>query len=201
MGGSILNFVLANDNFQLGELKVENKPIYVETRPLLSADGTLGPDILRDYDVEIDVPQASVNLFAPGFCAAPEWTGSAVLAIDPNASGHVRFPVKVDGNTVMAVLDTGSAISLISMRAAALLGVYPNSPGLKQMADTGQYRIYAYPFQTLELGSATVKNPQIAIASDGLIPGNDLVLGIDAVRQMRLTIAYGSRRLYIRAPP
>ena len=200
VGGSVLNFALAGENFSVGALRVENKPIYVESRPLPFADGTLGPDILRDYDIEIDMAEGSLSLLAPGYCAPPEWSGSAVLAIDVDRSLHVRFPVKIDGATVVAALDTGSAISVIGMRAAARLGVYPGSPGLELLRDMGRYRIYSYPFQSLDIGGVTVKSPRIVIASDGFIPGSDMVLGIDAIRQMRLAIAYGSKRLYIRGP-
>lgn len=201
VGGSTLNFALAGESFSVGSLKVENKPIYVESRPLPFADGTLAPDILHGYDVEIDMARGNLNLSPTGYCAAPDWAkDGAVLAIAVAPNGHVRFPVKIDGATVAAVLDTGSAISVIGMRAAALLGVYPNSPGMQLVRDTGEYRIYAYPFQSLNIGGVIVKNPRIAIATDGFIPDDDLVLGIDALRQMRFAIAYASRRLYIRGP-
>jgi predicted aspartyl protease len=202
VGGSLLNFALASENFSVGALKVENKPVYVESRPLPFAGGTLAPDILRDYDVEIDMAQSRLNLLASGYCAPPQWTqtGASVTAIDVDPNGHVRFPVKVDGLTVIAALDTGSAVSVISMRAAAQLGVYPTSPGLELLRDAGRYRLYTYPFQALSFGGVTVKNPRIAIASDGFIPGDELVLGIDTLRQMHVVIAYGSRRLYIRGP-
>jgi len=198
VGGSMLNFALAGENFSVGALKVENKPIYVESRPLPFADGTLGPDILYDYDIAIDMVEGRLNLFAPGYCAPPEWSGSAVLAIDVDRNRHARFPVKIDGATVVAALDTGSAISVIGMRTAARLGVYPGSPGLELLRDAGRYRIYAYPFQSLDIGGVTVKTPHIVIASEGFIPGSDMVLGIDVLSQMRFAIAYGSRRLYIR---
>jgi len=202
VGGSMLNFTLAGQNFSLGELRVANKPIYVETRPLPDADGTLGPDILNAYDVEIDLAQGSLSLFSSGYCPPAEWTptGSATLAVDIAPGGHVRFPVKVDGATVIGVLDTGSTVTILGMQTAALLGIYPSSPGLELLRDTGRYRIYAYPFHTLEIGGVAVKNPRIAIATDGFIPSSDLVLGMDVLRQMRLAIAYGSRRLYVTGP-
>ena len=200
VAGSILNFALAGENFSVGELRVENRPIYVESRPLFEADGTLGADILRDYDVEIDMAQNSVSLYAAGYCAAPGWLGSAI-AMERAPGGHVRVPVKIDGATLMAVLDTGAATSMIGMRAAARLGIHPGSPELNPAGGAGRYRVYAYPFQSLELGGVTVKNPRIAIAEDGLIPGYDLVLGIDALRRTRFTIAYGSNRLYIKGLP
>jgi predicted aspartyl protease len=202
VAGSILNFVLAGDNFSVGELPMKNKPIYVESRALPGADGTLGANTLRSYDVEIDMTdmtRASVSLFSSGYCALPEWLGSPV-AIDISRGGHVHVPVKIDGIPLVAMLDTGAATSVISLRAAARLGVRPNSPELRLAGSTGPYRVYAYPFQSLALGGLVVKNPRIAIASDGLIPGNDLVLGIDALHGTRFTIAYGSNRLYIKGP-
>ena len=197
VGGSMLNFAITGENFSIGDLRVRNRPIYVETRPLADADGTLAPDILRNYDVDIDFPHGSLSLVSPDHCA--DQASSAVIAIDVAQNGHVRFPVKIDGKTIMATLDTGSTISLINMQAAASLGIYPASPQLSLVRDTGQYRLYAYPFQTMEIGPVSVKYPRIAIASDSFFPGlgSDLVLGMDALRQMHLTIAYGERRLYI----
>jgi predicted aspartyl protease len=202
VAGSVLNFTLAGENFSVGALRVENRPIYVESRPLPGADGTLGADTLHDYDVEIDMTDMTrigVSLFSAGYCALPEWLGSPV-AIDVSRGGHVRLPVKIDGIPVAAVLDTGAAVSVISMRAAARLGIRPNSPELKPAGGNGPYRVYDFPFQSLELGGLVVKSPRIAITSDGLIPGSDLVLGIDALHNTRFTIAYGSNRLYIKGP-
>jgi len=200
-GGSVLNFAITGENFSIGDLRVRNRPIYVETRPLADADGTLAPDILRNYDVDIDFAQGSLSLVSPDGCAGANQAGSAVIAMDVAQNGHVRFPVKIDGKTIMATLDTGSTISLINMQAAASLGIYPASAQLSLMHDSGQYRLYAYPFQALEIGGVSVKNPRIAIASDSFFPGlgGDLVLGMDALRQMHLTIAYGEQRLYITA--
>jgi len=200
VGGSMLNFTVSGEKFSIGELRVRNAPIYVETRPLSGADGTLGPDILRNYDVEIDFARGSLSLVLPDRCAGADQAGSTVIAMDVAQNGHVRIPVKIDGKTLIATLDTGATISVISMQAAALLSIYPSSPELTLVRDTGPYRIYAYPFQTLEIGGVSVKNPRIAIASDRFLPelGADLVLGIDALRQMHVTIAYGQNRLYIR---
>lgn len=202
VGGSMLNFTVSGEKFSIGELRVRNSPIYVETRPLAGADGTLGPDILRNYDIEIDFARGSLSLVSPDHCAGTGQADSTVIAMEVAQNGHVRIPVKIDGKTLIATLDTGATTSVISMQAAALLSIYPGSPDLSLVRDAGQYRIYAYPFQTMEVGGVSVKNPRIAIASDRFLPGldSDLVLGIDALRQMHLTIAYGQNRLYIRGP-
>ena len=201
VAGSLLNFAVTGETFAIAELRVRNRPIYIESRPLIGADGTLAPDILRSYDVDFDLPQGRFSLLSPDRCAGG--AGFSTIAIDVAQNGHVRFPVKIDGKTIMATLDTGSAMSLIGMRTAALLGVYPDASELRLLRDTGKYRLQAYPFQTLELGGMTVKNPRIVIASDNFLQGlgSDLVLGINALRQMHFTIAYGENRLYIAAAP
>jgi len=201
VGGAVLNFVVTGEEFSIGGLKVENKPIYLETRPLRT-DGTLSADILNDYDVEIDLTQYRVKLMASGDCAAPEGASAVAIDVAQNGSrrGHIRFPVKIDGLTVMATLDTGATSSVIGMQAAAALGVYPTSPKLDLLRTRGNDRLYSYPFQTLQIGEMTVERPRITIASDGFLPSEnyDLVLGIDALAGLKLTIAYGHNRLYLR---
>lgn len=200
VGGTVLNFYASAQNFSVGDLRVKNQPIYIETRNLPDADGTLAPDILRDYDVEIDVAAGNLSLISPDYCAV---TATAAIPMDVAQNGHVRFPIKIDGQIVVATLDTGSATSIMSAKAAALLGVSSNSPGLALMRDTGRYQIYSYPFHSLDLRGVVVKDPRILIASDGFIPGSesDLVLGMDALHALRLTIAYGERRLFVSAEP
>jgi predicted aspartyl protease len=195
-GGSLLNFYSEGTSISVGEQPIKNRQLYIETRNLAAADGTLAADILRDYDVDIDLAGQEINLISPGYCSEP---GTVGIPMDVARNGHVRLAVKVDGNTIAATLDTGARVSVISMRAAAQLGVYANSPGLVAIASNGQYQIYSYPFQILTLGSMSVKNPHIAIASDGFIPGADsgLILGMDALQGLHFTLAYSQNRLFV----
>jgi predicted aspartyl protease len=202
VGGSVLNFTLAGENFSVGGLRLRNLPIYVEARVMPGADGTLAPDILRGYDVAMDFGRHSLSLFAPDGCAgdaARADAGASVVAMDVAPNGHIRIPVKIDGKSLVATLDTGAWTTILSMKTAALLGIDPRSPKLNLQPGFGNYRAYSYPFQTLEIGRTAIQNPRISIADDGLIPGldSDLVLGIDALRHMRLTIDYGQNRLYL----
>ena len=196
VGGSQLTFNVTAENVSVGDLRVQSRPFYIEARPLAGADGTLSSDILRDYDVEIDLAGGSMGLSPPGSCTP---SAAAVMAMDVAQNGHIRFPVKIDGKTVSATLDTGSPISLLGMRVAGLLGVYPNSPGLVPVGNNGPFQIYAYPFQTLEIAGASVNGPHIVIASDSFIPGGagDVILGMEAMRRMHFVIAYSDSRFFI----
>jgi predicted aspartyl protease len=202
-GGNILNSHLAGENFTIGNLRVKNVPIYVEARPLPDVEGTLASDILRDYDVDIDFAHGNLSLVSQDHCAGQvvDWTASGFVAIpiDIDQGGHIRFPVKINGIAITAILDTGSIVSLINMKTAALLGIDSNAPELGLIRDGGDYQIYSYPFHSLEFGQISVGNPSIVIASDKFIPAleNDLVIGIRTLRQMHLYIAYGERKLYL----
>ncbi len=191
----MLNFYATSDNFSVGELRIKGLPMYIEARLLADADGTFASDMLRGYDVDIDFAHGSLSLISQDHCPGQVvyWTttGSIAIPIDVARNGHVRFPVEIDGKSIMATLDTGSAISLISMRAAAELGIDPKAQELTLIGGSGQYQIFAYPFRSLDFGRVSVRNPHIAIASNSFIEGlgGDLVLGIEALRQMHLYIA------------
>jgi predicted aspartyl protease len=206
VAGSILNFYIIGDDLSVGELHVKDLPIYIETRALADADGTLALDVLQSYDVDIDFSQGSLSLISQDHCRGQvgDWatTSSTSIPINITRDGHIRFPVNIDGKSIMAILDTGSAISLISAKAAAELGIDPQAPELALIRDTGQYQIYSYPFHSLDFGQVSLPSPHIVIASDNFIEGlgGDLVLGIDALRQMHLYIAYREKRLYVAAP-
>jgi predicted aspartyl protease len=199
-GGSLLNFYVTAQNFAVGDVSVKNRPIFIEPRALPDADGTLAPDVLRDYGVEIDATAGNLSLISPDYCTKD---ATAVIAMDVTKDGHVRFLVKLNGQAIVAILDTGSTTSLIGARIAGLLGVRPNSPGLAFMRNIGQYQIYSYTFQSLDFGGVSMKSPRIAIASNGFSPDTDngLVLGMDALRLMHFTIAYGEGRLFISSAP
>jgi predicted aspartyl protease len=199
VAGSVMNVFITSSDFALGELHIKNLPIYIDARNLGEADGTLAPDVMRDYDVDIDFADNSLSLVSqcPGHVA--DRTGFTVIPLAVTGDGHMRFPVKLDGHDIMATLDTGAAISFMSMRASALLGIDPKSPELRLVRDTGTYQIFTYPFQSLDFGHVSAPSPPIAIFSDNFTNGmgNDLILGANVLRNMRLTIAYGEKRLYL----
>ena len=203
VAGSMLNFYVTGDSISVGELRVKDLPMYLESRAMADADGTFASDILRRYDVEFDFAHGALNLLSPNHCHGQVvyWTktGSIAIAMDVGRSGHVRIPVTVDGKSIMATLDAGSAISWISLRAAAGLGISPKTPGLTLMRDAGEYQIYAYTSNSLDFGGLSQMSPTIAIVSEKIAEGmgSDPIRGIDTLRQMHLYIAYDEKKLYI----
>jgi predicted aspartyl protease len=203
VNGKVMNSYITVDSLSLAGMRGEKLPIYIETRPMRDVDGTMSPDILKGYDVDLDFARSVMNLFSQKHCRGKVvyWTktGVVVIPMDVDRQGHIRIPVIVDGKQIMAVLDTGAVQSLISLRTAAKLGINENTPGLKQEHDAGGYKVYSYPFRTLDLDGVAVSNPHIAITSDSFTKdmGNDMILGMGILRQLHLYIAYGEEKLYI----
>ncbi len=126
VAGSMLNTYVASSLFSVGELRIKNLPIYVETRAIADADGTLSPDVLRDFDVDIDFAHDSLSLISQDHCPGRVvyWTTTPSIAVPMNITGfgHVRVPVKIDGRDMMATLDTGAAHILHQCEGYSLIG-------------------------------------------------------------------------------
>jgi hypothetical protein len=95
-------------------------------------------------------------------------------------------------------LDTGAQTSIVSMRAVEDLGLSGKSPKLKALGDSEtRYKVYKYPFKTLELNGISVKNPNIKVVSNDFLPSRwvDMIIGVSIVRQLHLYIDYDERKL------
>lgn len=206
VGGRIMNTYITTDRFSLGKLTGSGLVVYVQPRSMDNFDGTIAPDMLKHYDVDLDFAHGRMNLFSQDHCPGKVlyWTKGNYVAIPMRVVGsaHIRLPVTIDGKEISAIVDTGAVSSIMSMHAASLLGVSEDSPDLKLKKSEGfrrKTRIYSYPFKTLEMGGITVKNPHITVASNEFMGGfrSDMILGMGILRQLHLYIAYKEEMFYI----
>lgn len=88
--------------------------------------GTLGSDLWRAFDVQVDLSRNLVTLFHLRNCAGQDvapW-GEAYNVLDLAPSGQLTaFKVKVNGRELSAVLDSGSPHSSLTEGAADRIGV------------------------------------------------------------------------------
>lgn len=191
------------DNFSLGLMQGKNVPFYIDDRLPSGADGTLSPDIMKHYDVEIDPARGNINLFSPKHCPGKVvyWTSGGYVALPMSvvSGGHIEIQVMVDGKKVNALLDTGAVSSIVSLGVLRALGITEKSPDLKPVGDkNSSYQLYNYPFKLLDFDGITVTNPLIQVASDNFLPrGTDMLIGVSILRRLHLYIAYGEEKLYI----
>lgn len=206
VGGRFTNTYIIPDHITLGRLSGSALNFYVEPNAMTDFDGTLAPDMLKHYDVDLDFAHGKMNLFSQDHCPGKVvyWTSGDYVTIPMtmDSSGHIRVPVTVDGKSIMAIVDSGAVSSIMSMHAAAFLGVTEDTPGLKLKSSAGFRKgrnIYTYPFKTLEMGGITVKSPRIMIGADEFMGTfhKDMILGVGILRQLHLYIAYGEKKMYI----
>lgn len=206
MGNSLLNSYVEVDDFNIGGAHGRNFDFFVDEFNDLSVDGTLAPSILTAYDADFDFAHDKLNLIDPDHCPGrvTYWTKTApaIVPLEIQNRTHIRIPVMVDGKEIMATIDTGSATSYITMRAASrFLGITDKSDGL---TSRGIVRVngmagpvYNYPFKALTFGTVIVNNPHVEIVSDPVWSEDDLLLGVSILRQLHLYIAYREKKLYI----
>jgi predicted aspartyl protease len=114
-GGGAISHISRIDDIKFGSLKTGTLTL-VEVALPKGLDGVLAPDLLRNFDVEIDPAHQVINLFKPHPCDehVVYWTNDfAKLTISRSDFDQITIPVSIDGVTVRGLLDTGVAHTLI----------------------------------------------------------------------------------------
>ena len=89
--------------------------------------------------------------------------------------------------------------------AKAIFGIDEKNPTLKYLGPTSinyvvPAKTYRHPFQTINFEGISIRNPDILIVDTGPDPHEPpFILGIGALRQLHLFIAYDEKMLYLTA--
>ncbi|MGD0865352.1 MAG: aspartyl protease family protein [Rhizomicrobium sp.] len=188
--------------------------------------GTLGADLLRNYDVDIDTDTKTLKLFSQDHCPGKVvyWPNAAVSVVPIRvvaSSGHIIVPVVLDGHNIDALLDTGAFGTILSQETAEnTFGLQPNSP---DMTPSGEFRgsvpVYRHTFKSLVLEGITIDSPTVYIWDDQTKYGmqqsqhtgtrindtnetsgkTDMALGMQELRHLHLYIAYKEQKMYVSA--
>ena len=196
--GSTWRFWIHSPNFDLGDT------------PSGPVAGTLAPDVLNQFDVDLDFPNKTVKLFSPDHCDAGifyrDWMPVSVAVIPFQfASGHIVVPVTIDGERLEAIVDTGAGSTIMNLTVAR------RRFGLED--STTKSGPSVHQFKSMELAGLTVANPIIRLRADQMargMPSNlggvtsetrqglpDVVIGQNIMGQFHVYIAYRERKLYV----
>jgi hypothetical protein len=189
--------------------------------------GVLGPDILQNYDVDMDFGAQRLQLISPDHCEGKVvyWTAPTVAIVPMRLAqdGKAVIFVNLDGKRLEAVLNTGQVNTTMNLDVAEdRFKVDVNAPDVKQVGQVGQNssaKIYRRHFQTLTFEGVKIENPEINLVPDevkalmpnknrpktgGLTRGDevtsrlaDLTLGMATLRKLHVYIAYRDRKVYI----
>ena len=210
-GGKEATKYVYADSFKLGAMEAKKFDLMVDQTQNPRIDGTLAPDLLRNFDVEFDFASMTMNLFRPHPCdgKAAYWTKAFIaVPLEVTKSGHSRVEVTLDGEEMDAILDTGAFASIMTFGSARrFFSLHPDSEGVIKAGQVGGAEgsindAYRYPFKSLTMGEVAVSNPRLLLADAPTILADEhvsLILGMTEMRFLHLYFAYHERKLYISA--
>jgi len=181
--------------------------------------GSLGEDILRHFDVEIDVKNHVFALYQTEGC------GDANLAFWSDSYNSVdftgfdvrhpaiTFKGKIGESPVLIQLDTGIAHTMVSTEAARAFGVGPDSAGAQNIGqinglDGQPETAWAANFTSFALDAEVIKPARLGFfkfsrgpAADGTsltgpVAKAEMVLGMDFVASHHLLISHSQQKVY-----
>jgi predicted aspartyl protease len=176
----------------------------------------LGYDFMDQVDIEYDLAHNAIRIFRPQDCddvSLAYWTkGASVVKLESdNERPGILVPVRLNGQSILANLDTGAPRSVVSRLVAATLGVGPdNAKAAGTSGGLGPARSDRYigSFETFAIGDELIRNPDIAFTNlevSRAATGSrlaapreirDMLLGVDFVRAHRILVAHSQRKLY-----
>lgn len=166
----------------------------------------LGDDFLRTVDIEFDLPDNAIRLYQTDSCGGASlayWavSGAGEVAIEPykERQPSVFLTVRINGQPIRALLDSGAQNSLLNKSVAARLGVKPGIPGVVAAGRVrgigkNQVETWVAQFQSFAIGNETLKETAMLFAD---LPADvPMLLGADFLRAHRVLVAHSQRRIY-----
>jgi predicted aspartyl protease len=210
IGGESVGIPVNVEKFELAGLVL---PVHAvvrmafDLRGPVQVDGLLGIDVLRQFDVELDLQAGTGALYRSRNCPTAKPPGLLPMStfdIPPTAApGQLQIIVELDGKPLHALLDTGATSMVVDRRVALLLGVTGEALNADRSATArgvapSDAKIAIHHFSRLRIGGTSVDNPHIPVAE---LPPNagDMALGMDYMRNRKLWFSFSSRKVYVSA--
>jgi len=204
LGGVPLTKSARIDSVELGPAPAKSVDFLVGPPAYAGIDGTLGADVLKGADLELDPVKGTASLFAPAHCGrgAIHWPHADETAVpfilDPEDQ-HIFMTVRLNGKEINAMIDTGSPESFVrTSEAASLFGLNETSPGMQPAGTATSKRgtpqnYYRYRFSSLALGDLKLDDPVMIVAPSLRV---DMIVGMHQLHRLHLYFAFSERTLY-----
>lgn len=222
IGGETHTEYVTLEEFKLGQAVRRNWRVLVVGERDFGPDVALllGYDVFEQVDVEFDLASNAVRLFQPQECGdlpLAYWARGTldVVKLDvDNVKPAIRVPVKLNGKSLIAELDSGTSRSLVSRLVAEQLGVTPDTAGTRAEGKVsgigaGEPDRQIGAFESFAIGGEIIRNPDIGFTDLqvdwGAATGTrlttrrelaDMLLGLDFLRAHRVYVAHSQGKLY-----
>jgi Aspartyl protease len=213
------------DEFRVGQAVQKDLRILVagEHDPGDDIGILLGEDFFQRFDVEFDLAHHAVRLFQPKDCdgvSLAYWAPSGfseveIEALDANRP-EIVLTVLINGQSLTAKLDSGSALSLLDKVEAEHVGVTPETPGVVasgRSSGMGKNTVDTWigPFRSFTIGNETIRDTQIRFGdpykdvtsrftgsnlSHKIQQWHSMLLGADFLRSHRVLVAHSQRKIF-----
>jgi len=213
------------DEFRVGQAAQKQLRILVagEHDPGDDVGVLLGEDFFQRFDVEFDLAHNAVRLFQPQDCdraslAYWERTGASEVgfeSLDVNQP-QVILTVRINGEPLKALLDSGAGLSMLDKSDAERVGVTPDTPGVVvglrgTCLGTNAVDVWIGPFLSFAIGDEMIRDTQIRFSdmykdaryrttgsnlAHKIQVSYSMLLGADFLRSHRVLIAHSQRKVY-----
>jgi hypothetical protein len=145
-----------------------------------------------------------MNLFARGACRGePPGSGpyQTISMAVIGAADRIRAPVTLDGRDYWAIIDTGTRRSYIAAsQTLADFGIRMEDSTTRKARGVygGELNVVPHDFGALKIGDVVLPKPRLNLTTPEKGFGeSQILLGLEHLRNLRLFIAFGKRRLTI----
>ena len=171
--------------------------------------GVLGQNVLHVADVEYDLGQGVIRLFKPVGCGGKAmlayWVGKTSPYSDINIESGGRYSsaighASINGTDIRVVFDSGAYVSTLTLKAAARVGIRPDSPGVVPGGAAGGFGrdmmpSYIAPFASFKIGDEEIRHTRLRMA-DFDLGDADMLIGPDFFLSHRIYVANSQHKLY-----
>lgn len=167
-------------------------------------DGLLGLDYLSNFDIAFDLRRGRMTLYGVHGCAGSflPWSDpyTAIRARSP-VPGRLLLPARLDGRDTMALIDSGSTRSIVSLPAALRAGITQatlDQDWRQPVRGVGATAVMAYEHRFSELRIGADELSEMPVLVMPLPPsGAGVVLGIDWLGARRVWLSWATRQVFV----
>lgn len=213
-GGTLLRRArVAEATVATATVRQRDFPVLLPSATPLPFDALAGADALFQNDLELDFGASEARFFATSGCGGRSlayWGAAASLPLTL-ASAADRRPqvlVQVNGITLHAMFDTGSAHTVLSSAAARRLGLRAGGPDTRPatpVSGVGGQASAAWTAEadTIQIGTERLHHSPLRLLADpaGEAVPADIVFGMDFLRPRRVLFSLAQGRVYLSPPP
>lgn len=211
IGGSTSIFLVKVKDIAIGDAHAKNLQIQaVDALENTGAAGMIGVDFLMQYDVDLNLADHRIKLFRAEHCqdkALAYWDKDA-SSIPMEYFGDARRPrvqVKLNGQTIWALIDSGAAESSVDLDTARRLGM---STDASRVVDGGEAtgfgtntrKLWNMTFDSFAIGDEVVQHPRLAVMESAEhFTGrreHEMLLGRDFLRAHHVLLAQSQMQVY-----